>query len=248
MDLWYREDDKYIGQRIALGKYEGYETKILMSQIEKDEVVVDVGANIGYYTLLMAKRAKKVYAIEPDREVFEILKKNVKENNFKNVVLLNLAGGDKKEKKYLIKDKNNYGNSRLNNKKGVLIDCLRLDEILSNEQKISLIKIDTQGWEPAVIKGGEKTIKRDSPTLFLEYTPGEYGDKKMIQFLKKCYKNIWSINDFAEVLWPIFPGVKVVGKAGYADLWMKKKMLISDYVEMIKNVNYRKAIKGIMGI
>ena len=248
MDFWYREDDKYIGQRIALGKYERYETKILLSQIKKDDVVVDVGANIGYYTLLMARRVKRVYAIEPDREIFAILKKNVEENNLKNVLLYNAAASDKKEKKYLIKDEENMGNSRLGDKKGVLVNCLRLDDILVNEQKISAIKIDTQGWEPAVVEGAEKIIKRDSPTLFLEYSPGEYKDEKMIKSLKSKYKNIWSINDFAEVPWPIYKGVKILGKAGYADLWMKNKMEMRDYWTMLKNVNYKKAIKGIMGL
>ena len=247
MNLWYREDDRVIGQRIALDKYEKYETAIMMSQITKNEVVVDVGANIGYYTLLMAKRAKKVFSLEPDKEIFGILKKNVEDNNLKNVVLLNFAAGDKKERKYLIKDKNNYGNSRISDKKGVLTNCLRLDDILRNEQKISLIKVDTQGWEPAVMEGAEKIINRDSPTMFLEYTPGEYKNNKMIKSLKSKYKYIWSINDFAEVPWPIYKGVKILGKAGYADLWLKKKMGIGDYLTMLKKVNYRKFFKGIMG-
>jgi FkbM family methyltransferase len=246
LDFWYREDDRYIGQRIALGKYEKYETALLLSQIDKDSVAVDAGANIGYYTMLLAQRAKKVYAVEPDEEIFGILKKNVKENKLKNVVLLNAAASDKKEKKYLLKDENNYGNSRLSDKKGVLTNCLRLDDILKDEQYISAIKVDVQGWEPAVVEGARKIIERDSPTLMLEYTPGEYKDEKMINFLKKIYQNIWSINDFAEVPWPIYKGVKILGKEGYADLWIKKKMSAGDYLTMLKSVNYKKAIKGIM--
>jgi FkbM family methyltransferase len=246
MDLWYREDDRVIGQRIALDKYEKYETALMMSQIGKNDVMVDVGANIGYYTMLLAKRAKKVYALEPDKEIFAILKKNVEANNLKNVVLLNCAASDKKETKYLVKDKENFGNSRLSDKKGEMVNCLRLDDILVNEQKISAIKIDVQGWEPAVIEGAKKVIERDYPTLFLEYTPSEYRDKKMINFLQKIYKNIWSINDFAEVPWPIFKGVKILGKAGYADLFLKNKIEIKDYSMMLKKVNYKKFIKGIM--
>ena len=231
-----------------MGKYERYETEILQSQIKKDDVVVDVGANIGYYTLLVARRVKRVYAIEPDREIFAILKKNVEENNLKNVQLFNAAASDKKERKYLIKDEENMGNSRLGDEKGVLVNCLRLDDILVNEQFISAIKIDTQGWEPEVIEGAKKIIKRDSPTLFLEYSPGEFMNEKMIKFLMSNYQNIWSINDFAEVSWPIYKGVKILGKAGYTDLWIKNKMEMRDYWVMLKNVNYRKAIKGIMGL
>ena len=97
------------------------------------------------------------------------------------------------------------------------------------------------------MEGAEKIINRDSPTMFLEYTPGEYKNNKMIKSLKSKYKYIWSINDFAEVLWPIYKGVKILGKAGYADLWLKKKMGIGDYWTMLKKVNYRKFFKGIMG-
>jgi len=246
LDFWYRADDKFIGQRIALDKYEKYERGLFLKQLNKDSVVVDVGANIGYYTLLAAKVAKKVYAIEPDKMCFEILQKNVKENNLKNVVLVNKAAGEKREKKYLERDEINQGNSRISDNNGVLIMTDTLYNILINEQIISCIKIDTQGYEPQVILGAKKIIKKHRPTIFLEYTPSEYRDNKMINFLKKSYQNIWSINDFAEVPWPIFPGVKILGKAGYADLFLKKKMEIGDYVAIIKKVKYKKFIKALL--
>lgn len=246
LDFWYRSDDKVIGQRIALDKFEKYETGLFLSQLKKESVVVDVGANIGYYTLLAARRVKKVYAIEPDKKCFEILKKNVVENNLKNVVLINKAASNKKENKFLERDKENQGNSKISSENGEIITADTLDNILKNEQKIEVIKIDTQGWETQVIEGAKKTIKKHRPTMFLEYTPSEYRDNKMINFLKKSYQNIWSINDFAEVPWPIFPGVKIFGKAGYADLFLKRKMEIGDYVAIIKNVKYKKFIKALL--
>lgn len=244
-DFWYRSDDKVIGQRIALDKYEKYETAIMLGQVNKNSVVVDVGANIGYYTLLLAKEVKKIYAFEPDEEVFQILKKNVEENKLKNVVLINKAVGDKNEKVKIEKNKDNFGDSRISDK-GELVECVKLDEVI--KERVDLIKVDVQGWEPAVIEGAKNIIEKDSPILFLEYTPGEYKDKKMINFLKKIYKNIWSINDFAEVPWPIYKGIKIWGKAGYADLWMKNKMEFKDYLIMLKNVKYKKFIKGIMSL
>lgn len=246
MDFWYRGDDKYIGQRIALQKYEKYETALFLSQLSSKSVVVDVGANIGYYTLLAAKIVKKVYAIEPDKKCFEILEKNVNENNLKNVVLINKAASDKREKKYLVRDEENLGNSRISNKKGDVILADTLDNILLNEQIISCIKIDTQGWEPEVILGAKKVIKKHRPIMFLEYSPSEYKNQKMIKFLMSNYKWIWSINDFAEVPWPIFWGIKILGKSGYTDLFLKNKMNLNDFLTMIKNVSYKKWIKGIM--
>lgn len=245
LKFYYRSNDRFIGQRIALDKYEKYETALLLSQINKNSICVDVGANIGYYTLLMARLAKKVYAFEPDKKSFGILKKNVEENGLKNVVLANIGVSNKRGKKYLVRDKDNFGNSRINDKNGEVIFTDSLDNILINEQKISLIKIDTQGHEPEVIGGAKKIIKSSRPILFLEYTPREYKDKKMINFLKKIYDNIFSISDFAEAPWPIRKGVKV-DKHGYSDLFLKEKMRIVDYWTMLKNVNYRKWLKGIM--
>lgn len=245
--FWYRADDKFVGQRIALGKYEEYETMLMLSQVNKNSVVVDVGANIGYYTLLLAQKCKQVYAVEPDKDCFEILKKNVEENGFNNVVLFNVAVGDKKEKNIFIKDSINLGNSRLIGDKRktiydkrVIVNCLKLDDILSKEQKIDLIKIDSQGWEPQVIEGAKKIIKRDSPTLFLEYTPSEYKDEKMIKFLRDNYQNIWSIDYWYFICQR---GIKVNKKTGYVDLWIKNKFGIRDYVDCVKYVRLKKIIK-----
>ncbi len=248
LDLWYLNTDRVIGQRIALGKFEKFETALLEKQLNKNSICVDVGANIGYYTLLMARRVKKVIAIEPDKKCFEILKKNVEKNGLKNVVLLNMGASNKTEKKFLIRDKNNFGNSRINDKNGDIVFTDTLDNLLANEQYISLIKIDTQGWEPQVIEGLKKTIERWHPTMFLEYTPREYKDRKMINFLRKNYQNIWSINDFAEVPWPIYKGVKIKGINGYTDLFLKRKMRLEDYLTMLNKVRYKKLLKGIMSL
>ena len=242
MNFWYREDDKFIGQRIALGKYEEYETLLMEYQLKGKDVVVDVGANIGYYTLLMATKAKKVYALEPDQTCFEILKKNVEENKLKNVVLLNVAAGAKKEIKKLIKDSENLGNSHLGSGKGVSVNCERLENILINEHKIDLIKIDTQGWEPAVIEGAKKVIESDRPVLFLEYSPTEYRDKKMKKYLELVYRNIWSIDYWYYVC---KKGIHINKKSGYTDLWIKDKMTASDYWWTIKEIRIKKVIKQI---
>ena len=251
MDFWYRSDDKFIGQRIALGKYEEYETKLLLRQLRPDDVAVDVGANIGYYTILMAKKAKKVYAVEPEEINFEILQKNVTANNLKNVVLIKVAASNKNEQRAMIKDLKNYGNHHLGREKSGGVDCQRLDDILVNEQKISLIKIDTQGWEPAVIGGAENIIKRDSPVLFLEYWPrgmkeAKLDGDKMINFLKTIYKNIWQIDDHLNIFKIIKKDIVVNKKTGYVDLYMNNKIKMIDHLWLLRNINYKNIIKGIM--
>ena len=114
--FYYLANDKYIGQRIALEKYEPYETKLILRQAKKSDVVVDVGANIGYYTVLLADKVGKtgkVYAFEPDIISFEILKKNIEANNLKNVVAVNAGVGSKNETKMLYKSEENLGDHKL---------------------------------------------------------------------------------------------------------------------------------------
>ena len=72
------------------GIYEEFETELVSKEISKNDVVVDIGANIGYYTLIFAKLVGengKVFAFEPDPSNFALLKKNVELNGFRNVVL-----------------------------------------------------------------------------------------------------------------------------------------------------------------
>ncbi|MFA7301546.1 MAG: FkbM family methyltransferase [Candidatus Shapirobacteria bacterium] len=234
LTLWYRADDKFIGQRIALAKYEEYESILILRNVNKSSVVIDVGANIGYYTLLLATVCKKVYAFEPDKTCFEILEKNIRENNLNNVVLFNSAVGDKNEKVGIILDDNNFGNSRVG--KGKNVDCIRLDDVI--KEKVDLIKIDTQGWEPKVILGAKKIIKKYKPILFLEFN----GDYKMINFLKKHYKNIFTIDYWFYIL---RSGIKIDNKTGYADLVLGIKHNI---FEQYRGLQWKKVIKKIFKV
>jgi len=250
--FWYRNGDAYVGERVALGKYEEYETKLLLRQLNNNSIAVDVGANIGYYTVQMAKICKRVYAIEPDKDNFEILKKNVEENKLNNVVLINAAVGAKKEKITLYKSAANDGDHRVynaGNRTNIAeVFSVRLDDILVNEQKIDLLKVDTQGWEPAVIEGGKEIIKRDTPNMFLEYWPSAYKEAKldanrMMIFLESIYKNIWQIDSRLNIY---NKEIKIDEETGYADLWLTSK----DYMvwDQYKDLKIKKIIKKIFKV
>ena len=256
LDFWYKSNDTFIGQRIALGKYEEYETMLMLSQVNSNSVVVDVGANIGYYTLLLAQKCKLVYAIEPEAETFEILQKNVTENKLNNVVLIRSAVGEKNGKINLFKSRLNNGDHRVWGEKiGEEVEevfCRRLDDILENEQKIDSIKIDTQGWEPAVIEGSKKIIERDSPTLFMEYSPTDYAmagleGRKMIKYLRNVYSTIWEIDHWFYIYRKVKKNIRLNKDTGYANLWMKRKVGIFDEIIGYKNVQWKKVIKKLIG-
>ena len=78
----------------ACGVYEPLETRIFKRLINRNDVVFDVGANIGYYTLIATKlvgEKGRVFAFEPEPTNFSLLEKNVKLNGYKNVVLMQKA-------------------------------------------------------------------------------------------------------------------------------------------------------------
>ncbi len=224
--FFYLENDRYIGQRVALEKYEPYETQLILRQVKTGDVIVDVGANIGYYTVLLADKVGKngkVYAFEPDKTNFEILKKNIKENNLKNIVAVNAAAGSKNGKSFLYKSRENFGDHKLKTppistkskspplEEREVIQVIKLDDYFKKEpsfakasegrRKVDLIKIDTQGWEPEVIEGAKNLISKNKPVMFLEYSPASYklaklDGKKMMIFLRKIYPKIWWIDEW----------------------------------------------------
>lgn len=258
--FYYLPDDKYVGQRIALEKYEPYETELILRQAQNKSIIVDVGANIGYYTVLLAKKVGKkgkVFAFEPDAINFEILEKNIKANKLENVVAVKAAVGNKTGKLELYRSKENYGDHRLYGKKAEIkeeVEIVKLDEFLKN-QKVDLIKIDTQGWEPEVIEGAKKIIEENKPIIFMEYSPASYkmaklnGDK-MMEFLEKIYKKIFWIDEWLYIYRNLgkekIDKICATNKTGYADLWMKKENSFNDEVKGFSNFKIKKWVKRII--
>jgi len=128
-------------------------------QIKNCKVFVDVGANIGGYSVRAAKYCK-VYAIEPLPRNYEILKINEKLNNVK-INSFNLAAGKERGKIKLYYEPRGYGTPSIKRKQNYFIEVEMkpLDEII-NEESIDLIKIDVEGAEDLVLEGARNCLKR----------------------------------------------------------------------------------------
>ena len=252
--FYYLPDDKYVGQRIALEKYEPYETDLIQRQVKNGDVVVDVGANIGYYTVLLAKKTKKVYAFEPDKTNYKILRKNIEINGLKNVIAVNAAVGSSDGEINLSKSEENFGDHKLYGEgKKEKVKIVKLDDFV--KEKVGLIKIDTQGWEPEVIDGAKKIIEKNKPIIFMEYSPVSYrlaklDGNKMMKFLKKIYKNIFWIDEWLYIYKVLnksrIDQICSTNKTGYADLWMKKNVNLGDKIEGFLNFKIKKWVKKII--
>ena len=151
--------DKKDSLRLSLHSHEPLETDLIKKIIKEGNVVLDIGAHIGYYALLFAKLVGgkgKVFAFEPHPDNFALLKKNVETNNYKNVVLVNRAvsNKNKKIKLYSADSTGDYKTHSLKNSFFIEVESIRLDDYFKNYQgKINFIKIDVEGAEKEVAEG-----------------------------------------------------------------------------------------------
>ena len=193
-NILYLDPEDSLG--LSFQQYEPYTTSIISKFIRKGDVFVDVGAHIGYYTLLAAERvgaSGKVFAFEPEKENFLLLQKNVILNGFTDrVILANRAVADYIEEKKLFICSINTGGHTLfdprlksevfiaphfagDNSSDIdteVVQSVTLDEFLGNKARVDFIKIDIQGGEGLALKGMLNILKNNPQVkLVSEFWP-----------------------------------------------------------------------------
>lgn len=170
--------DETISRMILAGDFESFETAIVKTYIKNGFHVLDIGANIGYYSLVFASLVGsqgKVYAFEPTPRTFQILKHNIHQNGFDSVVTPYQYGiSNVNQKAQLYINDYNKGDNRLYKSadmKSVDIDLVTIDNFLKLDSKIDFIKMDIQGAEALAIKGMFQLLQKDKPTVIMEFWP-----------------------------------------------------------------------------
>jgi FkbM family methyltransferase len=162
------------------GTFEPWETELVQAEVRPGDTVLDLGANIGYYTLIFARLvgpAGKVYAFEPDPTNFALLKHNVELNGYRNVVLVNKAVADKTARARLFLAPTNAGDHRLcdteEGRRSVPVETVDLDTFFRNfKGRFDFIKIDIQGSEWAALRGMKEFLARhDRVKMVTEFWP-----------------------------------------------------------------------------
>ncbi|GEM_PF-3725542 len=180
-------------------------TQLLYKNLLPGGAFIDVGASIGWFTLIAAKligEKGRVVAIEPEPNSFALLTKNIKENNFQNFVSAKqAAASDSQGKKtlYVVGDawtwsstedpRKNYehtvgSNFGKNDDKTIheyQVDAVRIDDI--SPKRVDFIKIDVEGVVDPVFRGAMETIRRnpdiklliEDPTPFITQTLEKMG-------------------------------------------------------------------------
>lgn len=147
--------------------------RIFKPVVGQARVFFDVGANIGYLTKVMASRhfLANVYAFEPDKVTFDILKKNTLEDE--NVRIFQVAIGDKSGDASLYFDSSDSGDSSLLKKSGrssYKVALITFDSLIKELgiTRVDFIKVDIQGGEIQFFRGASDSINRFRPVLLVE--------------------------------------------------------------------------------
>jgi len=193
--------------RISLsGVYEPFETKIVKGLIRKGDVVLDIGANIGYYTLLFAKLVGKngrVIAFEPEPDNFAILKKNITLNNYKNIEAFQKAVSDRTEKIKLFLHKTAKTQhsiySSTENDRAIEVESVKLDDVI--DEKIDFVKIDAEGAKGLIINGMANLLRKNKNIkIITEFAPvvlkkSKIGPMEYLNLLSEHRFNYYEINE-----------------------------------------------------
>jgi FkbM family methyltransferase len=166
---------------IVLEKEKSYEkhfTAFANLVINEGDVVMDFGANLGYHTITMASfigNKGKIHSFEPQRIIFQQLNCNVFLNGLDNVYTYNLAIGESESEVFIDSPDfhnimpmyTNIGNTSINtNKMGTMVKQISLDSLKLSQ--VNFIKMDVQGSELNILKGGKNTILKYKPFIFIE--------------------------------------------------------------------------------
>lgn len=192
--------------------HEESENKIYEKYIKKGDVVVDVGAFIGDNSLDFARlvgEKGKVYAFEANKKNWQLLKKNIEANNYKNILPVNLAVSDKTGKTKMYHNPFRSSSDRIYQKdslnkpvdwKAEEIECTRLDDFIKG--KVDLLKIDIEGAEPLAIEGARRIVKENKHLkMLLEFSPetisnfGITGEKYLKNFIEDGF-DIYEVRGF----------------------------------------------------
>ncbi len=180
-------------------QYEPATTAVVMEVVSDGDVVVDVGAHWGYFTLLAASlcgESGRVFAFEPHPKNFALLTKNVEANGLTNVVVVQKAISNRAGSAKLFQSRMTVGHSlcslppewRLGGGSAtevIPVDTVALDDFFAQTSvEPRLVKIDIEGAEPLALAGMQCLIKRNpSLVLIMEFNPFYLYGKAATDFL-----------------------------------------------------------------
>ncbi|TAK84405.1 MAG: FkbM family methyltransferase [Aquabacterium sp.] len=207
-------DDDYL-DHIRKG-FEPEMVRLFRSVLRSGDTVLDVGANIGCTALLFGETAASVYAFEPSRTTFDFLSRNARASGLPNIHPQNYGLGAQPGEFTLTFAPTNRSGGFVSNltqaSAGHTVETIairQLDEVVPalGLQRLDFIKIDVEGFEGEVLKGGRAVLQQFKPTVVLELN----------HWCLNAFQRT-SVPDFFDLLLSIFPVLYAVDRDRYLDL------------------------------
>lgn len=167
--FWFDRRDVLLTPFIrSQGVWEADVMKLMARTLRPGDVVVDVGANVGFHAVLASRLvgpAGRVYAVEPMPWTLDVLRANLARHECTNVEVIPVAAADTGGSMRLAFREDELSSAGLTNgSTGVDVDTAPLDELLPNVTA-GLVKVDVEGAEPAVLRGARKLLERSGQLL-----------------------------------------------------------------------------------
>lgn len=150
-------------------------------RIRSKDIVVDIGAHIGAFSIYASKKSKKVLSYEPFPSTFDSLKKNLSLNGCRNVKIKNMAVGAKEGYSWIYMNKLNsaensmYRKSRIKHK----VKVTTLAQVLNGIKRCDVLKIDCEGAEYEIILSSKDALKKVNRIILEFHEPEFFGlDKR----------------------------------------------------------------------
>ncbi len=203
--IYLNPDDLTICPSIAVqGWHELRLTELFVKLIKQGNTIVDIGANIGWFTLLAAKHVGNegtVISFEPEPTSFQLLSKSVQQNRFSNVKLIRQCVSDDEgvSTLYLSPSQNFGAHSIMKDLGGpkIVVSCTRLDSVASilRIHRIHLLKIDVEGAEPKVLAGAQHLLDESKiDHITMEWNPQAWdGHKELLARLVGIF-DVYSVS------------------------------------------------------
>jgi len=167
--MWVFDEDNGCSFMLKeYGEYSPLELAFIEAALPPDGTFIDLGAHIGAMTIPIAQVCKKVYAIEPQEEVREVLLDNLDIAGVTNVEVIPYAIGSAHEQRFYNLEPSRRGSTEMGPDGQVEVQVVPLDEL---DLAPDFIKIDVEGMEIDVLLGAQKTLSKYRPTLLLERQP-----------------------------------------------------------------------------
>ncbi len=179
--IYVNDPESSVGRAICHDRvYEPEVTAAMTGCLQPGMTVIDAGANIGYFSLLAARKVGEygtVHAFDPSPFNCDLLRRSARENGFCNIIVHDKPLADKVARYAFFEQGGNGMLLEIDPHKeapvcDALVTTALLDDYLDDISRVDVIKLDVEGAEHLVMCGAKKLLERDRPVILTEFTPG----------------------------------------------------------------------------